>query len=380
MIDRDSGRQRLQPCGRPVPRRRRELSGFTLVELLVVIAIIGVLVALLLPAVQAAREAARRAQCKSHLKQMGLAALNHESTHQFLPSGGWGYRWGGDPDRGFGRRQPAGWYYNILPYMEQAPLRAIGADGQPEVITPQQKTGAIERVRTHVATFVCPSRRGQTQFPFVTGDNTYFNVNNADVVSRNDFAACAGSVYNIFGVSEGPRPVGTAMPDPMKFKTFNPHTVGQTVYNSGGAEVTRGNGVVLAMSEVRLAQITDGTTATILLGEKHIPLSDYDSSSTAANNQGWDLGIDIDINRWTFIPPIEDGSVNQIGENPTGTVPAELGKVLNELSQFGGPHPSGCQFAFGDGSVKTISYDVDADLFRRLGSIDDGEVVDQSAL
>ena len=81
------------PC--IVQKGPRLKSGFTIVELLVVIAIIGVLVALLLPAVQAAREAARRAQCKNHLKQIGLGAINHESTHRFLPGTRQRQRYGG---------------------------------------------------------------------------------------------------------------------------------------------------------------------------------------------------------------------------------------------------------------------------------------------
>jgi prepilin-type processing-associated H-X9-DG protein len=171
------------------------------------------------------------------------------------------------------------------------------------------------------------------------------------------------------------------MPDPLVHLKFNDYTVGQSVYKDPlkTKEVIRGNGVVLAMSETRIAQVTDGTTNTILFGEKHIQASDYESSSTAANNQGWDLGIDIDINRWTMFPPLADGSVNDDGTNLVG-VPEATAKILNELSQFGGPHPTGCQFVFCDGSVKTIAYDADKETFRRLGPIDDGEVVDSSAL
>src|SRR4051812_24808536 len=108
------------------PGERRIRQGFTLVELLVVIAIIGILVALLLPAIQAAREAARRNQCVNNLKQLSLGALNHESTFKMFPSSGLGYKWVGDPNFGHGRKQPGGWIYNTLPFIEEQAIHDMG--------------------------------------------------------------------------------------------------------------------------------------------------------------------------------------------------------------------------------------------------------------
>ncbi|MDZ7615573.1 MAG: DUF1559 domain-containing protein, partial [Patescibacteria group bacterium] len=128
---------------------------FTLVELLVVITIIGILISLLLPAVQSAREAARRLQCANHLKQLGLACLNHEAALGYFPTGGWGWTFVGEPERGFDAKQPGGWAFNILPYLEQQALRDMGNG-----LSGQTRTDAItERIATPIAALNCPTRR-----------------------------------------------------------------------------------------------------------------------------------------------------------------------------------------------------------------------------
>ena len=119
---------------RPEGVRLERRFGFTLIELLVVITIIGVLISMLLPAVQAAREAARQTQCRNNLKQLALAATNHESQAGVFPTNGWGYAWIGDPDRGTGKTQPGGWIFNVLPFLESAnvPALAKGLAAGPE--------------------------------------------------------------------------------------------------------------------------------------------------------------------------------------------------------------------------------------------------------
>ena len=332
---------------------------FTLVELLVVIAIIGVLVALLLPAVQAAREAARRTQCKNNLKQMGLAALNVESTFKHFPTGGWGWRYAGDPDRGFGSKQPGGWYFCILAYTEQSALWKLGADGDANTITAAQREGSKQRLQSAVAVFNCPSRRGADAYPF-TNASDYFNANRPANVGRNDYAGNAGSLSS-FVLYSGPAPSGGTMPDAMASAAdYAEYSV--PFERPGRVPRLAGNGVVLALGQIRMAEITDGTSHTFFAGEKYIPAGEYDTSAWVGNDQGWDQGFDHDVVRWTAFPPASDDTALSVSANDAVTI-------------YGSAHPTGCQMVNCDGSVVTISYDADPTTFSLKGSRNDDQPI-----
>jgi prepilin-type N-terminal cleavage/methylation domain-containing protein/prepilin-type processing-associated H-X9-DG protein len=168
-------------------RRRGEeslaMQGFTIVELLVVIAIIGILVALIIPAVQMARESARRSACANNLKQHGIAIDLHTQSHKTFPTGGWGGDWLGDPDAGYAKKQPGGWIYNILPFVEQQPLRDLGAGMR----GPQREQALQQLMQSPLDIFTCPSRRPATVYPY-DGPGKLQNAVPATDVAKSDYA------------------------------------------------------------------------------------------------------------------------------------------------------------------------------------------------
>jgi len=165
------------------PKKTKQNQAFTLVEVLVVIAIIGALVALIMPAIEGAREAARRSSCANNLKQLALAGKMHTDAHRIYPTGGWGANWVGDPDGGFGVKQPGGWIYNILPYIEQQNLRNIGA-GLPKE---EKRLAMAQLMKTPLEVTICPSRRLARAYPY-NGPSTLENAIPPKKVGKTDYA------------------------------------------------------------------------------------------------------------------------------------------------------------------------------------------------
>jgi prepilin-type N-terminal cleavage/methylation domain-containing protein len=342
----------------------RPLHGFTLVELLVVIAIIGVLVALLLPAVQAAREAARRQQCANNLKQLGLGGQNYLSAHGNFPTGGWGYFWVGDADRGFGSDQPGGWVYNILPFIEQATLHAVAADGDKENITAGQKDNALRVVTTPLATIRCPSRRQFNVLPKPFDSGYYANNCKAlpeaqATAGRSDYAINAGDRDQTEG-DAGPYGKG-APTNHAAAKTYNWH------WDSFGYLKTPGafnesihpeflSGVSFRRSEIGEKNVTDGLSNTYLIGEKYLSIPNYETGLDLADNETWCTGFNNDNFRCAYNPPISDGMVDTDATR----------------NQFGSSHPSGWYVAWCDAHVSFESFDVDKFVHRGNANRADG--------
>ena len=335
---------------------RRSLYGFTLVELLVVIAIIGILVALLLPAVQAAREAARRSQCTNNLKQIGLGALNHHDANRHLPTGGWAWRWTGDPNKGFGKNQSGGWAFNILPYIEEQNLHDMGLGASGAIFSAEGK----KRESIPVAAFICPSRRSIKAFPYTSPASFVFtNIDRPDTVCRSDYAANAGDFSSVPSTGKCGRG------DPSESLGRRGDTLGDG--NLGGGDFVDCSGVVFQQSQVNLADVRDGTSHTLLIGERHVSVDQIETGLPFDDDQSAYVGFDRDVIRYTARSPRQD-------------TPGDAAPLDSYEFAFGSSHAGVFQTVFCDGSVRGIDYSIDLTTFQRLGHRKDGQIIDSSQL
>jgi len=291
---------------------KRQARAFTLVELLVVIAIIGILIALLLPAVQAAREAARRTSCFNNLRQVGIALHNYHDVHLRLPMG-----WiGVDPVTrrvAYANGQPGwGWAARILPYLEQTALADRVIYGTLPITDPANADARA----TYLKVYRCPSDVGGKTFLLGTGGG-------GPLLTRLAVANYVG----MFGTTE--------------LHCCENLPVGQQC---------RGNGVFFHLSNIRFDDVMDGTSNTLFVGER----------SSRIEHSTW-LGV---------IPDADERFARILGiaDHPPNWRAVHLDDLSSE-------HPAGCNFLFGDGSVRLVQETVDLDIYRGLATRSGGEVV-----
>ncbi|HBU38096.1 MAG TPA: hypothetical protein DEB70_09850, partial [Planctomycetaceae bacterium] len=214
------------------------------------------------------------------------AANNH------FPSGGWGWDWTGDPDRGSGIEQPGGWAYQVLPFIEQETIYLQGSDGSPNSWTNEQLAGAKSRIETPLSVFICPSRRPASTFStdYWSGSLRPYGSNPLSRVARSDYAANAG----------------------VDFPQYATGFIDLTDIDSHEWPDMTGifTGIFGMRSQVTFAQITDGTTKTYLIGEKYLMPEHYTNGMDGGDNEELYTGFNIDNHRTTGVgrKPLRDQS------------------------------------------------------------------------
>jgi prepilin-type N-terminal cleavage/methylation domain-containing protein len=315
--------------------------GFTLVELLVVITIIGILIALLLPAVQAAREAARQTQCKNNLKQHGMGIqLFHDAQNRIPPS-----------------RLPCesgSWAVALWPYLEQQAL--FDAWGKNNYY--QQPAGLRT---TQLPVLYCPSRRSPSP-ECVSKDGDSFTPVPQTPGALGDYAANIGTGAALGGdwsmtgspPADGPMvmsgPYGSAgVPDISAtcLGSWPTYTVERVTYM------------------LSFADITDGLSNTVFIGERHVPEDKF----------GTRAGEDTSIYNGDHLL----GCCGRFGGPGYGLARSASEVVNGDVANFGSYHPGICHFVFGDGSVHALSVEIPPSVLALLCARNDNKIIPPNA-
>jgi prepilin-type N-terminal cleavage/methylation domain-containing protein/prepilin-type processing-associated H-X9-DG protein len=314
-------------------------AAFTLIELLVVIAIIAVLVALIMPAVQSAREAANRAKCQNNLKQLGLAAQEYHDAFNSFPAGWYcavptydanGNQTGGDPYCATVGTpyQPYMWsgLIGLFLKMEQVNLYNeinFGVYYSQTVQGPTAPDNATS-IRRTIEGFVCPSNRRPV------------TVNNGQ----------GSTTTSLLGPSDyrGNQAAGMLLPTSDNGCTTTPPYAAACLYYD--------NGVTYQNSTVNMADVTDGSSTTIILGESIWPSGVWAQATSAVVR----TNIDRTVNQ----------SINQNGQ------------VF--WTYWASKHPSAVNFGYCDGSVRPVTSQINKIVLNKLCTRNGGETISSDEL
>ena len=236
---------------------------------------------------------------------------------------------------GYSERQPGGWVFNLLPYVEEATRRNIGAGETFD----QKKLSRVTLASLPFTLFVCPTRRGSAKFSNAIGYFDKVNINYTPTVgARGDYAINAGS-------------------QPRNQIYAGPATIEEGLDPNSWPDVSDHNGISYQRSLVRHKDVTDGTSITYLVGERYVNKHEYYSGEDPADNSHLYTGYEDDNHR------------------DTSELPASDMADLNMGQAFGSAHSGAFNISACDGSVRSVSYGVDATVHRNLGSRTDGNTV-----